>query len=120
MNTVPSQAERLIRERRTVAALIALYCRDQHGTQGELCAVCASLAAYASERLTRCRFGAQKPTCVRCPVHCYGLSQREEIKQVMRYSGPRLLWRHPIWAMLHVWDGWRSNVAQAKTLRKPG
>jgi hypothetical protein len=120
MSILPSPSARLIRERRTVAVLIDLYCRVQHGTQGELCATCGSLAAYAAERLARCRFGAKKPTCARCPAHCYSPSQREKIKQIMRYSGPRLLWRHPIWAMLHVWDGWRSNVAHARILRKPG
>jgi hypothetical protein len=119
MSTELYQVSRLIRERRTVAALFDLYCHHQHGTQGELCATCGSLAAYAAERLARCRFGPQKPTCARCPVHCYGPRQREEIKHVMRYAGPRMLLRHPVWALMHAWDGWRANAGRARTMRKP-
>ena len=35
---------RMTREARTLEAMIGMYCRDQHGTQGEtLCADCAEL-----------------------------------------------------------------------------
>ena len=29
------------------------------------------------------------------------------MKQVMRYAGPRMLWRHPILAIRHLLDGQR-------------
>lgn len=116
MSTDLSQASRLIRERRTVAALFDLYCHETHGTRDELCATCASLAEYASQRLSRCRFGAQKPTCARCPVHCYAPRQREEIIQIMRYAGPRMLLHHPVWALMHLWDGWRSTKGSVLTI----
>jgi hypothetical protein len=30
---------------------------------------------------------------------------REKVKKVMRYSGPRMLWHHPILAVHHLIDG---------------
>jgi hypothetical protein len=62
---------------------------------------------YATVRLERCRFGESKPTCARCPVHCYKSERRDQVKQVMRYAGPRMLWKHPILALRHWLDGYR-------------
>ncbi|MDI8106979.1 nitrous oxide-stimulated promoter family protein, partial [Salmonella enterica subsp. enterica serovar Anatum] len=38
----------------------------------------------------------EKPACKQCPVHCYQPAKREEMKQIMRWAGPRMLWRHPV------------------------
>jgi len=63
------------------------------------------LLAYAQLRLQRCRFGADKPTCAKCPVHCYQPARREEVITVMRYAGPRMLWTHPLLTLHHFFDG---------------
>lgn len=97
---------RLRREHRTMAAMLAIYCRDHHGTRVGLCADCSALLDYAGVRLQRCCFQEQKPTCVRCPVHCYRPRERESVREVMRYAGPRMLWRHPVLAIRHLLDGW--------------
>ena len=99
---------RLARERRTLEAMIRLYCRGRHGTGGELCAECRELADYARARLHRCLFQERKPTCARCPVHCYRPEMRERIRAVMRYAGPRMLYRHPLLALAHLIDGLRK------------
>jgi len=100
------QPNRLQREIDTVRKMISLYCRAHHAPQGaDLCPDCQSLADYAAQRVVRCPFGADKPTCDKCPVHCYAPEQREEIRRVMRYAGPRMLLHHPILAALHVLDG---------------
>jgi hypothetical protein len=96
---------RLGRERRTVATMVALRCRDLHGTEGELCAECRTLGDYADYRLVKCPYGDEKPTCVNCPIHCYAKAEREQMKEVMRYSGPRMLLRHPALAIRHMLDG---------------
>ena len=95
------------REWNTVQAMIRCYCRGQHDSCGVLCRECQELLDYASLRLSRCRFGDQKPTCAKCPVHCYERRRRDQIKQVMRYAGPRMIWEHPILALLHWLDGLR-------------
>jgi hypothetical protein len=96
---------RLAREWRTIELMVHIYCRDHHET--ELCPECQGLLDYASVRLDRCRFGAEKPTCAKCPVHCYQKERREQVRVVMRYAGPRLLWEHPILSLRHWVDGMR-------------
>jgi hypothetical protein len=96
---------RLAREWRTIELMVRIYCRDHHET--ELCPECQGLLDYASVRLDRCRFGAEKPTCAKCPVHCYQKERREQVRVVMRYAGPRMLWEHPILSLRHWVDGMR-------------
>jgi len=104
---------RLARERRTIAAMIALYCRHHHGARG-LCEGCAALDAYARRRLERCVFGPDKPTCANCAVHCYRREEREATRTVMRWAGPRMLGRHPILALGHMMDGRRPAPSLAR------
>lgn len=104
---------RLERERRTVLAMIRLYCRTRHGGR-ELCAECRALGEYASGRLARCPFGEGKPTCVDCPVHCYAPAMRERVREVMRWAGPRMLWHHPVLAVRHLLDGRRRREPARK------
>jgi hypothetical protein len=100
--------ERLQRERRTVAAMIKLFCQAHHGDGKELCAACAELQRYCEARLSHCPFHADKPSCAQCTVHCYAPKQREQIRQVMRYAGPRMLGRHPLLAIGHLLDKRRA------------
>ena len=97
-----------MRERRTIDAMVRIYCRHHHGTRGELCQECSDLREYAFLRLERCTFRDGKPTCANCPIHCYGPEMRERVRKVMRYSGPRMLLRHPHLALAHVRDGRRK------------
>ena len=80
--------------------MIKLYCRGKHQTQ-ELCAECKELVDYAHRKLENCKFGNDKPTCEKCSVHCYQKNQREKIKTVMLYAGPRMILHHPLKAILH-------------------
>lgn len=97
--------KRLDRERRTLQLMIELYCHDQHHPQAHLCDDCQELLDYAVQRIDKCPFQAEKPTCAKCPVHCYKPAMREKVRQVMRYSGPRMLIYHPALAALHLWEG---------------
>jgi hypothetical protein len=104
----------------TVKVMIEMYCHDLHGSRGGLCEQCVGLAQYASQRLARCPFLDDKPTCARCPVHCYKPDMRAAIRAVMRYAGPRMLWRHPWLAlrhMAHQWWGGRSHAHLRRSSR---
>ena len=104
---------RLDRETQTLTAMIALYCRDHHAPQEGLCADCTALQDYALQRLEKCTFGADKPKCSACPIHCYKPDMREAIRAVMAYAGPRMLLRHPVLAAQHVADGLRHRRGRA-------
>lgn len=105
---------RLRRERRTVARLVELYCREQHRRPDGLCPECRELLAYAHLRLSRCPFQENKTTCGNCPIHCYQPAMREKIRTVMRHAGPRLFWRHPLLALGHLLDGFRKRPGPRK------
>jgi len=93
----------LERERKTVEAMIHLFCNENHQTDGgSLCEACEALLSYASEQLDHCPFGEEKPKCSDCEVHCYKPEMRERITEVMRYSGPRMLLHHPVMALRHL------------------
>ena len=100
---------RMERERRTVQAMIELYCRHCHRKREIPCEDCRALAEYAAERLDKCPFQEGKTTCARCPVHCYRPEMREQIRTVMRYAGPRMLLRHPLLSLLHQLDALRGR-----------
>lgn len=112
MKRTPEQQQRKReRDKRTVSQMIALYCAGNHAAGerqqmalcGEpVCTACAELDAYAAVRTDRCPYTATKTYCDRCPVHCYSKDHLERIRQVMRYSGPRMLFHHPVSAVRHL------------------
>jgi len=102
------------REKRTIRAMVGIYCRAHHATTGALCNECGELLEYAFCRLDRCPFGEEKTTCARCPVHCYKPEMRSRVKEVMRYAGPRMLVRHPVLALLHTIDAKKKSPQPAE------
>lgn len=101
---------RVVREEETIRAMVEIYCRDHHSPDHEMCAGCRELLDYAEMRLAKCPFQEKKTTCANCPVHCYKPVMRERIKEVMRYSGPRMTYRHPLLALRHVVDGRKKQA----------
>lgn len=98
------------RERLVVTQMIGVYCRGNHKTpRGRLCPECAALTEYASARIGRCPFMATKTFCSQCRVHCYAPAQRQAIKDVMRYAGPRMLLSHPVMTVRHGIDTLRAR-----------
>lgn len=109
---------RLRRERRTVEAMVRIHCAGRHG-QGELCDDCRELLDYALERIDRCPWGADKPACAHCAIHCYKVEPRARIRDVMRFAGPRMMFRHPILAAFHIFDGHRpADLESLRAARK--
>lgn len=113
------EAPRLSRERETITRMMWMYCRDQHGSRDRLCESCGHLLEYAMLRLDRCVYQAGKPTCAKCPIHCYQKDRREEMRAMMRYSGPRMLFSHPYLAILHLLDGLKKAPVAAPRRKKP-
>ncbi len=91
------------REKEIVSLMIAIYCSKKHGGK-TLCPDCAALEAYARQRSDKCHFMETKTFCSNCKVHCYKPDMREKIREVMRFSGPRMIFHHPIMAIRHVME----------------
>lgn len=92
---------RIEREKKVVSWMIELYCRKHHNSK-TFCDECRKVSEYAQKRLSLCKFGNDKPVCKKCTIHCYSPEMRERIRDVMRFSGPRLIWHHPISAIQHL------------------
>lgn len=106
MRTVEDKRQR---EKAIVSQMIALYCRRKHHSRNGLCADCAALEAYARDRSDHCPFMETKTFCSNCRVHCYRPEMRERIRQVMRFSGPRMLGSHPVTALRHAIESKREK-----------
>lgn len=99
---------RIEREKRTIEAMLNIFCSDHHQDNGALCAECKQMLDYAQRRLSTCPFQAAKPACNHCKVHCYAPEMRNRVKAVMRYAGPRMTLRFPLLSLLHLFDKLRK------------
>jgi len=88
-----NELNRQSKDIKVLQAFVEVYCRGRHRTpKGELCTDCAELLAYAAQKRRKCPLDP-KPTCKHCHIHCYGNKERARIREVMGYSGRRLLLR---------------------------
>lgn len=96
-------------EKKVVHKMIVIYCKANHKSINGMCEKCTDLDNYAMMRLERCPFGDSKPTCGTCTIHCYKMDMRERIREVMRFSGPRMIFRHPIDSIQHFYREYRRK-----------
>ena len=108
-----NNGRRIRREKRTIAAMLDVYCRGHHGTKDRrgdgLCADCADLQRYAHQRLDNCVFGELKLPCNDCTSDCYSGTMRPRVIAVMRYAGSRMTFRYPLLGLLHMLDKLRAR-----------
>ena len=107
----PAVAHRREREKRTISNMVAIYCAGNHdaATRAEtsfagepLCPACKAVDDYCVLRTERCRSMAHKTSCEECGNHCYAPAEREQIRAIMRYAGPRMILHHPVAAIRHL------------------
>ena len=94
---------------KTLALFIQVYCRYKHrerpkteatlhthdvrqlaGRSIVLCPECTKLLAHAFVKRSHCPHDP-KPMCKHCPNHCYHPTYRAQIRQVMKFSGRKML-----------------------------
>ena len=100
-----SKTEKKRRKEQRVVEEIKLYCSKNHPSYKEsntMCHECRTLSDYAKQRSKHCPFMEQKTFCANCKVHCYKPEMREQIRKVMRFSGPRIILYHPVMAVWHL------------------
>lgn len=98
----------------TVTAMIDLYCLKHHqinANKFQRCTDCEQFRSYVKHRLDRCPYGENKPSCKQCPIHCYRPQQKVNSQTIMRYSGPKMIVKHPIMAIRHLIHDKRSIPA---------
>lgn len=92
-------------EKEVIKKMIEIYCKgNKHkiddGT--EVCNECSKLLDYAHQRVDKCPFMETKTFCSACKVHCYKKDMKEQIRNVMKYSGPRMLFIDPGLTLKHA------------------
>jgi len=105
---------RIALEKRTIRAMIGIYCRSCHSPGEGICLDCREMFDYACTRLDRCPLGEDKSTCAQCSTHCYRPEMRARVKEVMRFAGPRMAYRHPILALRHRWHTLKHRLQNGR------
>lgn len=100
------------REFLTVKCMIEIYCEKKHGKKIGLCQECNELLAYAKQKLQLCPFYNNKPACKDCEVHCYQQPFSNKIIDVMKFSGPRMLIKHPVFSISHLWKSIKVKLVK--------
>lgn len=114
----PNTPELLRKDLRTLALFVRIYCTAKHTGQGpvayrgfdlkdisgkelQLCPGCSKLLHHALVKRVACPRDP-KPQCKHCPTHCYSPVYRKQIREVMRFSGMRLLLRGRLDYLFHL------------------
>lgn len=101
METINKQQSKDIR---LIGKFVEVYCAAKHGSAPHapaalpaglgactLCPDCAAFLEYAISKRLNCPLEAEKPSCKRCRIHCYDKPRREKIREIMSYSGRKLM-----------------------------
>lgn len=88
-------------EKEIFTKMTELYCKGKEHNS-ELCNHCKEIITYSHGRIDSCKFGDDKKFCSQCTVHCFKEDMRKEVKKIMRFSGPRILFYHPVMALKHL------------------
>lgn len=94
-------------EKKVVCEMIDMYAKANDFDQAQ------ELKDYACMRIDKCPFMESKSFCSACKVHCYKKEKQEQIRMVMRWSGPRMLLHHPIMAIRHLWIDKKGALLKA-------
>nr|WP_293444379.1 nitrous oxide-stimulated promoter family protein [Prevotella sp.] len=89
------------RDKQTVKLMIQMYCKHRLKTS-QIPEKYRQLINYANTRLDHCSWGKDKPACKDCPHHCFLPEKQKEIREVMKWSGPRMLIWSPRSAFRHL------------------
>lgn len=86
-------------DKKIMDIMLSMYCKGVHKSN-ELCSSCSELRDYAHDKIANCKKGV---TCLTYEIHCYNSEMSERIKAAHRYSGPRMLFVHPILTAQHFY-----------------
>ena len=102
--------EKQLKDIRILARFIQIYCYARHAgvTLEEaplpddvrssfkqavmLCPACSAVLSHGIDKRSVCPL-EPKPTCRNCRIHCYSPEYRRQIRDIMAFSGRRLIMR---------------------------
>ena len=109
MVAMANPSRELNQDLKTLALFINLYCRHKHSDAHRepvdlkthdveaiarrpivLCEECTKLLTHAFIKRSHCPYDP-KPACKHCPTHCYHPTYRAKIREVMKFSGKKML-----------------------------
>jgi hypothetical protein len=107
------------REKLTIRNMIGIYCRGNRHCASGICQECEKLLRYAYARINACPYdGSIKPVCGLCRTNCFSPEMHRLFSAVMRYSGPRMMVRHPVLTLAHFCDAIRWKMAGNRKSRE--
>ncbi|MDY0256626.1 nitrous oxide-stimulated promoter family protein [Gudongella oleilytica] len=94
--------QKKLKEKEIISLMISIYCKGNGHTKVGLCDSCEALEKYSLRRIEICPYSDTKTFCSACKTHCFAPEEREKIRTVMRYSGPRMLFHNPVMLLKHL------------------
>ncbi len=103
--------KRILRKIKTLRLMIQMYCKKHHHLhhhlhhyRTKLCPECEETIKYALDKSQKCPYKEKASVCETCKIHCYHNEKQEKIKKIMRFSGPKMIFHHPILTIWHLLD----------------
>jgi len=106
MTTMETLTKLQQKDIKLIGKFVEVYCAGRHGGieraafslpaglgERRLCPECSTFMQYAVTRRMKCPLEAEKPTCKHCRIHCYNKANLEKVKEIMAYSGKKLMLR---------------------------
>jgi len=93
--------KRLKIEKKVFEKMVLIYCKNNHQKKPP-CDNCKEILKYGLGKIENCYYGENKPFCSKCKIHCYKDDMKKKVKEIMRYSGPRIFFYHPLISLKHL------------------
>ncbi len=110
-----------IKEKELITIMINLYNKKKF-KQKQLTKEMQELLDYSYLRIENCphrkkNLNGEKPFCSCCSIQCYKADMRQNMVEVMKFSGPRILFSHPIVAIDHLQKTLKFKKEQKREVR---
>ena len=105
----------LDKDRKTLEAIGRIYCGAHHDGAKDavgLCPACREAINATFGRAAACPFG-HEGNCQDCDIHCQRGEAQKRIREIMRYSAPRMALRHPFMTADYLRKKMRGRAAGA-------
>lgn len=119
MTLAETATRKALKDMSVLGRFVALYCKDKHADRPktrftykgvddrlwkgiELCDECAKMLTHGTAKRLICP-NEPKPYCKDCDIHCYSPGYRQQVRQIMRYSGKKMMMRGRLDMIYHYY-----------------